>query len=95
MSANTRLLCPVETCRRAFKSKTTWTRHLRIVHPLQNQDATVITLPSSPIRHNYRPIQASPPTSPADGHESNVEDFAPPAEVFLGTFDLLPFIQQL
>jgi hypothetical protein len=103
MSAETRLLCPVKTCSRAFKSKATWTRHLRTVHPqvnLQNQDVAVITLTSFPIRHHYEPIQVSPPTSPADSHEyatdallyNNVENVALPeaAEEFLGLFDLLP-----
>ena len=91
MSADIRFLCTVKTCKRAFKSKTTWTRHLRTVHRLvhlSNQDVEVVTLPSSPIRRHYLPIQVSPPTSPADGDEEiNVENFAPPeaAEEFLGT----------
>jgi hypothetical protein len=98
MSAETRLLCPVKTCRRAFKSKATWTRHLRTVHPqvnLQNQDVAIITLASSPIRH-YEPIQVSPPTSPADATDAllynDVENVALPeaAEEFLGLFDFLP-----
>jgi hypothetical protein len=71
---------------------------------VQNQDVAVVTLPSCSIRPQYEPIQVSPPTSPADGHEyasdallyNDVENFAFPeaAEEFLGTFDLLPFIRQ-
>ena len=110
MSAETRFLCPVKTCRRAFKSKATWTRHLRAVHPLvnvQNQDDAVITFPSSPIRRRHQPIQVSLPASPADDHEyagnahyallyNNVKNIALPeaAEESLGMFDLVPFTQQ-
>jgi hypothetical protein len=81
----TQFLCPVKTCRRAFKSKTTWTTHLRAIHPfvnVQNQQDIIVTLPSSPIHRNYGPIQVSPPTSP-NGH--------PEVEEFSGMFDLLPF----
>jgi hypothetical protein len=107
MSSGIRFLCPVKICGRAFKSKSTWTRHLRSVHPLvnvQSQDIAIVALPSSPIRRHYGPIQVSPPTSPADDYDyasdpllsNDVESFAVPeaVEEFLGTFGLLLFIQR-
>jgi hypothetical protein len=71
-----RFLCPVRSCSHAFKSKSTWTRHLHSVHPLvkfQPEGAELGTaLPRIPVfpTHGRRDIQVSPPTSPADGHGS-------------------------
>ena len=67
--SNTRFLCPVKTCSRAFKTKSTWTRHLRSVHPLvkvEAKDATIITLPRNPVFPTQDNHQVSPPNSPED-----------------------------
>ena len=67
-----RFLCPVKECRRAFKSKTTWTRHLRSVHPLvkfqvDDNGATIVTLPRAPTPNNRHPYTQNPLTSPDGG----------------------------
>ena len=95
-ASDIRFLCPVKTCCRALKSKTTWTRHLRSIHPfvkVEFQDATIVTASCIPVfptqnnRHLSR-IQVSPPTSPADGRGSEyanndfeMEDLDPPLPV--------------
>jgi hypothetical protein len=91
--SNIRFLCPVKSCSRAFKSKTTWTNHLRSTHPLVNVQAhnpeTVLSyIPDFPTR-NHHNIQVSPPMSPADGRGSRNDfemgEFAsPPAEATEG-----------
>jgi uncharacterized Zn-finger protein len=92
--SNTRFLCPVETCSRAFKTKSTWTRHLRSVHPLvevEAQDAIIVTLPGIsvfPTQNNPPHIEVSPPTSPTDDRgleyaNIDIEMDPPPAE-YLG-----------
>ena len=72
-----RFLCPIETCRRACKSKAAWTRHLRSVHAhidlskFQSQNP-IIDLPqvSSPTRrHALSSLPTSPVTpNPNDAH---------------------------
>ena len=98
MSLETRFLCPVKTCKRAFKSKTTWTTHIRTVHPfveVQSQDLSVITLPPFRNRCNFTPIQVSPPSSPDNHHEYEYYDVESPhpledvVEKFSGQFLLL------
>jgi hypothetical protein len=86
-----RFLCPVKACCRAFKSKTTWTRHLRTLHPLLKidpQNVTVVAFPHAPVfpipnnRHNRHKIQVSPPTSPADGGASEYGNYDFEREAF-------------
>jgi hypothetical protein len=70
LSPSQRFLCPVETCQRACRSKTAWTKHLRSVHAhvdfskFQSQN-TIIDLPhvSSQTLENSRAL-GSLPTSP-------------------------------
>jgi uncharacterized Zn-finger protein len=89
-----RFLCPVKACSRAFKTKSTWTRHLRSVHPLvevEAKDAIIITLPRIPVfpaQDNHPQIKVSPPNLPADDHgleyaNSDIE-MGPPSPEYLG-----------
>ncbi len=73
-----RFLCPIEACRRVFKSKTAWTRHLRLVHPTNlnpHHQNIIVDLPVTdflPTLDNHSEL-ASLPASPAGPHDS---DFA-------------------
>ena len=68
-----RFLCLVETCRRAFKSKTPWTRHLCTVYAnldLHHHEHTIVHLPDVsllPIQGNHELRSSSPGVLPA-GH---------------------------